>query len=136
MSINAGFEYIDGDWEVGDPGIGPEEDWMISVADLDMCSITISTADGNKEYFFGANPTIVFEVESELVPDYDIESFDAFFAERYPEAKEGIAEFVRKYRIMSTDTESKFDDAVMDGGDLVGLWCETLGLPNPLNAAA
>ena len=24
MSINAGFESIDGDWEVGDPGIGPE----------------------------------------------------------------------------------------------------------------
>ena len=58
MSINAGFEYIDGDWEIGDPGIGPEEDWMISVADLDMCFITISTADGNKEYFFGANPTL------------------------------------------------------------------------------
>ncbi|MCZ9292001.1 hypothetical protein [Corynebacterium lehmanniae] len=136
MSINAGFEYIDGDWEVGDPGIGPEEDWMISVADLDMCFITISTADGNKEYFFGANPTIVDGVEPEHVPDYDIESFDAFFAERYPEAKDGVAEFVRKYRIMSTDTESTYDDAASDGGDLVGLWCETLGLPNPLNTAA
>lgn len=136
MGINAGFEYIDGDWNVGDPGIGPEGDWMISVADLDMCFITISTAGGNKEYFFGANPTLVFGVEPEHVPDYDIESFDAFFAERYPEAKDGIAELVRKYRIMSTDTESKFDDAASDGGGLVGLWCETLGLPNPLSAAA
>jgi len=34
---------------------------------------------------------------------------------------------------MSTDTASKFDDAVTDGGDLVALWCETLGLPNPLD---
>ena len=136
MSINAGFEYIDGDWEIGDPGIGPEEDWMISVADLDMCFITISTADGNKEYFFGANPTLVDGVEPEHVPDYDIESFDAFFAERYPEAKDGIAEFARKYRVISTDTAPKFDDAVTDGGDLVALWCETLGLPNPLDAEA
>ena len=135
MSLNAGFEYIDGDWVVGDPGIGPQKDWLISVANGDMCFITVNTDEGGREFFFGANPTIVFDVDPELVPDYDGEVFRSFFAGRYPEAEEKIVEFAETYRIMAGDTEPTYDAEVREGGDLVVKWCAVLGIPSPLEAA-
>ena len=135
MGLNAGFEFIDGEWAVGDPGIEPEEEWMISVADLSMCFITISTDEGGREFFFGANPTIVFDVDPKLVPDYDGEVFRSFFVDRYPEAEEKIVEFAETYRIMAADTEPTYDGEVRDGGDLVAKWCAVLGIPSPLEAA-
>ncbi|MDK8796072.1 hypothetical protein QP994_09200 [Corynebacterium sp. MSK044] len=81
---------------------------MISVAELMLCFITIHTDNGNHEFFFGANPVMVFGVEPELVPDYDIDEFIDFFTTAYPDAVEGINRFVDTYRVVSTDTEPRY----------------------------
>lgn len=132
MSLYAGFEYIDGEWEIGDPGIGPEEDWLISIADLTLCFITIHTDSGNKEYFFGASPTMVFGADPSDVPDNDIDVFYDFFTTRYPDAEDGIKQFVDKYRVMSTDTEPTYHTPDQAGDALLAEWCTTLNLPNPM----
>lgn|GEM_PF-1230361 len=132
MGLNAGFEYIDNEWEISSPGIGPEQDWMISVADLTECFITIRTPNGEEhEYWFGANPTMVWDVDPAEVPDHDEAAFIDFFDQRYPGKRDEIQTFVTTYRVLSTDTEDKYKPENHAGDDLVEEWCQTLGLPHP-----
>lgn len=128
----AGFEFVDGDWRVGHPGIGPEGEWMISVAELMLCFITIRTDAGTHEFFFGANPVMVFGADPAEVPDYDVDEFIDFFTAAYPDAAEGIGRFVETYRVMSTDSEPRYQSPDQAGDSLVSEWCSILNLPDPM----
>lgn len=63
MGYFAGWELIDGEWNLSGPGIGPEGDWMFSIADTFLFLIQIAPEEGKAAtYFFGTNPVLVYDL--------------------------------------------------------------------------
>ncbi|AKK06348.1 hypothetical protein CMUST_10160 [Corynebacterium mustelae] len=132
MGYFAGWELIDGEWNLSDPGIGPEEDWMFSIADTFLFSIDIAPEDGEAvTYFFGTNPALVYDLDPAEVPANNLEEFVSFFSARYPGREEAIKEFVETYASLPTDTEDKYQSPQEAGPELGVAWCTALGITPP-----
>ena len=40
MAYFAGWEFVDNEWRLGDPGIGPADKWMFSIAETFLARVS------------------------------------------------------------------------------------------------
>lgn len=132
MAYFAGWELVDGQWNFTDPGTADSADWSINVAETDLTFITIVAHGTRKDFFFGANPSLIYGVEPENIPVHDSAELIEFFVERYPERRQEIVSFVETFQSVPGDAAGKFVRGVADSGaDLIMLWCKTLDIEPP-----
>ena len=132
MAYFAGWEFVDNEWRLGDPGIGPADKWMFSIAETFLAFITTKSADGTKsEYFFGTNPSHVYDLPAEELPVPDRDAFVSFFTSLYPTRSENIRNFLTTYYAGPDAHEPTYTHPRQSGTDLLIEWCQALDIPAP-----
>ncbi|SES06724.1 hypothetical protein [Corynebacterium cystitidis] len=132
MAYFAGWELINNEWQFSEPGVGPQHEWMISVAETFLTFITThDEKNGSTKYFLGANPSIIYDVDPADLPTPNPDNAIEFFATRYPHRRTQITNFFTTYISQPTDTTTTYLNDQQDGPELIIEFCTTLDITPP-----
>lgn len=131
----AGWERVDGHWQLVNPGVLTTGQWMFSIAESFLAFITVRTCAGqDKILFLGANPRHIYGQPVEELPATDIAFFIGYFARQFPCRAEQVTAFLETYAVNPGAEEPTYTSHHQAGDDLFREFCQSLdiGLPEQM----